>query len=83
MKTVRQYSAAQTNHQHCRDHTDVLVIDSSGIGHTRKNTNISKKSCKREKRFFMLFLVQLLYFKPYPKSNGPMGILPVTSVEFL
>lgn len=31
----------------------------------------------------MHFPVQLLYFKPYPKSNGSMGILPVTSAGIL
>lgn len=30
----------------------------------------------------MLCSVQLQYFKTYPKPNGSMGILPVTSVRF-
>lgn len=50
---------------------------------TQRKIPITGKIRREREEVSMHFSVQLLYFKPYPKSNGSMGILPVTSVGVL
>lgn len=50
---------------------------------TQRKIPIKGKIWQESAEVSMHFPVQLLYFKPYPKSNGSMGILPVTSAGIL